>query len=260
MPTQNPKISAYVPSIVYESFKQYEKEHGGSMSQAVIQLLADYFGIDLSNSTIKSTGGLQSRLENLENEMKELRIALTDLSNKVDHGIYEGSSLKENKHSNLEFLSASSSTDVDNAPHTIEDYSETTEIPPGDSSNEEALHETFLPLDKQEETLHTITSSVEGEPKSELLLQLEIEQIPSELPSDIRHEDVNKNIPPLSTAKISKRFSLSPAMLNKASKYESAKLKEYTASKDPDQIPWIYSPSKKRFYPLHKPSSSQVDY
>lgn len=45
MPTDNPKISAYVPQLVYDTFKQFQDERGISMSQAVIVILAEYFGI-----------------------------------------------------------------------------------------------------------------------------------------------------------------------------------------------------------------------
>lgn len=43
MPTNNPKISAYVPQYVFDRFKQYEKEQGLSMSQAVAGILIRYF-------------------------------------------------------------------------------------------------------------------------------------------------------------------------------------------------------------------------
>lgn len=43
MPTDNPKISAYVPQHIYDRFKVYQEEQGLSMSQAVTSILTDYF-------------------------------------------------------------------------------------------------------------------------------------------------------------------------------------------------------------------------
>lgn len=91
MPTEKPKISAYVPPVVYQSFKEYEKQHGGSMSQAVTQLIADYFDIDLTTQTIQSNGGLQNKITCLHDEIKslddginELKATTALLSQKVD--------------------------------------------------------------------------------------------------------------------------------------------------------------------------------
>jgi hypothetical protein len=85
MPTDNKKISAYVPDVVYDRFKQFQEEHKLSMSQAAIEIFAAYFGINL-NPTIpsNSTSELQSRLETLEKALADLQETHFALSKKVD--------------------------------------------------------------------------------------------------------------------------------------------------------------------------------
>lgn len=85
MPTDNKKISAYVPDVVYDRFIQYKEEHKLSMSQAAIEIFADYFGINL-NPTIsnESTGELLGRVGTLEKELAGLKTYLKLLSERVD--------------------------------------------------------------------------------------------------------------------------------------------------------------------------------
>ena len=45
MPTDNPKISLYVPQVIYDRFSEFAKQQGLSMSQAGIVVLAEYFGL-----------------------------------------------------------------------------------------------------------------------------------------------------------------------------------------------------------------------
>jgi hypothetical protein len=241
MPTQNPKISAYVPQIVYDKFKQYEKEQGVSMSQAVIELLSNYFGIDLSSYTIKSTGGLQSRLEFLENEFTQMKTAFTKLSEEVDRINFISSSPEKNK-----FLEE----DPEIHLHKSSDIKpEVVEISSNIENNFEQhvsqgiANYTDLKLDLLKSESASQTSL-----KNEPLFRLQ-----SELPDDIANKNIDDAIAPLKISEIAERFGLSQAMLNKASKYPIDKQIEYTASKDKDQRPWVYSQSKKRFYPLRKP-------
>lgn len=85
MPTDNKKISAYVPDVVYDRFKQFQEEHKLSMSQAAIEIFAAYFGINL-NPTVsnESTGELQRRVEILEKVLADLQESHYVLSKKVD--------------------------------------------------------------------------------------------------------------------------------------------------------------------------------
>ncbi len=46
MPSDNPKISAYVPQSVYDCFKDFQKKQKLSMSQATIVIMSEYFGLE----------------------------------------------------------------------------------------------------------------------------------------------------------------------------------------------------------------------
>lgn len=85
MPTENPKISAYVPQVVYDRFKEFKDERGLSFSQAAIEVFAEYFGINLvDNSTKEYTGGLPDRISQLEQLVADLKQSYVYLSEKVD--------------------------------------------------------------------------------------------------------------------------------------------------------------------------------
>ena len=81
MPTDNPKISLYVPQQIYDRFKEFQKEQGLSMSQAGIVILAEYFGI---KETIKeitqgtTVGGVTL------GEFEELKRKFSELEGKVN--------------------------------------------------------------------------------------------------------------------------------------------------------------------------------
>ena len=85
MPTENPKISLYVPQHIYDRFIEYKEESGLSMSQAGTVLLAQYFGIE---DTIKdiaegvTVGGVTlDRVEKIEDEIKQLKEQIKNLVN-----------------------------------------------------------------------------------------------------------------------------------------------------------------------------------
>ena len=75
MPTDNPKISLYVPQVIYDRFSEFAKQQGLSMSQAGIVVLAEYFGLQeaLKETTEGTTiGGVTlDRVEKIERRLEE---------------------------------------------------------------------------------------------------------------------------------------------------------------------------------------------
>jgi deoxyribodipyrimidine photolyase-like uncharacterized protein len=85
MPTENPKISLYVPQHIYDRFMEYKEESGLSMSQAGTVLLAEYFGLEETIKDITegvTIGGVTlDRVERIEQELKELKEQVNNLVN-----------------------------------------------------------------------------------------------------------------------------------------------------------------------------------
>ena len=82
MPTDNPKISLYVPQQIYDRFKTFQEERKLSMSQAGIVILAEYFGIEetikeiiegttVGGITLSEFEQLKQRIEQLEKRVEQ---------------------------------------------------------------------------------------------------------------------------------------------------------------------------------------------
>lgn len=75
MPTENPKVSAYVPQALFDRFKQFQEERGLTMSQATIALMSEYFGLEqtVKGSLLATVGGITlERIEAIESELRRL--------------------------------------------------------------------------------------------------------------------------------------------------------------------------------------------
>jgi hypothetical protein len=75
MPTENPKISAYVPQALFDRFKRFQEERGLTMSQATIALMSEYFGLEqtVKGSSLATVGGITlERIEMIESELRRL--------------------------------------------------------------------------------------------------------------------------------------------------------------------------------------------
>ena len=82
MPTDNPKISLYVPQQIYDRFRDFQKDQHLSMSQAGIVILAEYFGI---KETIKEiTEGTTIGGVTLA-EFEDLKDRVLELEKKVEY-------------------------------------------------------------------------------------------------------------------------------------------------------------------------------
>lgn len=83
MSTDNPKISAYVPQALYDRFKQFQDEQSLSMSQAVIVLFAEYFGLEqviknVSDEVIIGNITLP-RIEKIEQQLSQILLDVEEL-------------------------------------------------------------------------------------------------------------------------------------------------------------------------------------
>ena len=74
MPTNNPKVSAYVPQHIFDRFKAFYGERQLSMSQAIAVILSEYFQLDQQvNHDSKLLGSLLTdRLTTLEDKLISL--------------------------------------------------------------------------------------------------------------------------------------------------------------------------------------------
>lgn len=98
MPTDNPKISLYVPRQIYNRFREFQKEQELSMSQAGIVILAEYFGIKESIREITegtTIGGVTLA------EFEELKERIAKLEKQVEQK-QTTSELLEGKRQSLE--------------------------------------------------------------------------------------------------------------------------------------------------------------
>lgn len=234
MPTENPKISAYVPQVVYDRFKQFQTERELSMSQAVVELLVDYFGIDLTaNPTREFTGGLPDRVGKLEQELINLKQSYVRLFEEVDQikstgellniepviaDIQDGASIPESS-LNSELLQDV----VVDLSNQVNDSSE-----PESSLDDEPLVDTA-----QEVVVSELKSSSNSEPHKQLDF-IEVEKrSDSKLLDELRSS-------PLSGKTLSLRLSIhTSALSNKKTKLSQEEFYSWLQNQDIDGIRWV---------------------
>ena len=234
MPTENPKISAYVPQVVYDRFKQYQEERQLSMSQAVTEILAHCFELNLEFPKKEFTSELPSRLIEIEQSLEELKGLYTQLASKVDHIQTTSKLLYSNT--------------LNNVDHQIPVISE-------------SLSELKSKL---------LTDSSESEAKSELLGKL-LGELPkeqhSEVPVQLNLVDSQSNSLSgslkelsLSGVKLAERLSIDRTTLGTHRKKDSEEeFANMTSQKDPDAIKWVYSDQLKSYVPYGDLFLEQVE-
>jgi hypothetical protein len=253
MSTDNKKISAYVPDVIYDRFVQFKDERDISMSQAAIEIFAAYFGINL-NPTIsnESTGELLGRVDTLEKELLGLKIHFKLLSERVD--------LMQSTSEPLitEPVEASIDKDINSEP----DSSLQDELPKEDITEQpidaDIIDEPDSSLDSEllNETQDVNNSDLLSEVKTEPLFKLVSESVKTIPSLSGSVDELFKSLPidiefrSLKTSELAQRFKLSEAMVHKIKKFDINKQILYTSSKDPDKRSWVYLESAKLFYPL----------
>lgn len=236
MPTENPKISSYVPKVVYERFKQFQEERKLSMSQAVIELLAEYFAIDLSSGSSKETGsGLLSRIQDLEQVVSDLKRSYNYLMNKVD-SLQFTSELQESIAESSLLSKPLSELQNDNLPEL---FSEPTGKPDG-----ELLSESFEKQENQELPSAELPSELKSKLPDSSPLQLGILDSNSDV-TDTLVGELNSGLPSKLSIKIdgnilAKRLNTTVGNIRtKRSTVGTTKqFTEWTTKKDVDKIAW----------------------
>ncbi len=66
MPTDNPKVSGYVPQPIYDRLIEFQKERKISISQAVTVVLAEYFGVNHQVDQASLGGVTLAQIHSLE--------------------------------------------------------------------------------------------------------------------------------------------------------------------------------------------------
>jgi hypothetical protein len=277
MPTQNPKISAYVPPVVYDRFKQFWEEREISMSQAVAQVFAEYFDIDLSTSTVRSTSGLLDKVDELSKKIEEMSISFAALSEKVDQISSRSSSPKRGTKKSGFSDEISLSLDLESEPQ-------------GELKNEldaqssvDFLPEPVLPLYEQVDQLKSKNDSKSGANSGNTLYEASLGS--EELVPDVESQrQENLSFVLESENKSSLQLGVgdepqvefienSPVKLDKdtlairlkhSSGYltnQKSKLKEnfidWIAEHDPDKIRWVFKKEGKKSYYLLPDDLSQ---
>lgn len=242
MPTENPKISGYVPKVVYDRFKQFQEERGLSMSQAVIEILVEHFGIDLTNNSTKEfTGVLPDRVGRLEQDLADLKQSYVYLSNKVDFI----QSTSEPQKDVLNNLPRSSS----NGKPIVEPLNNLSSELPDESEKELPITRYLIEQENKLSDSGELSSELKSKPLDLSPHQLEIidseQQQVSDLPSNpLSGLEIKINYPTLAL-----RLEATEGYLkNKKSTSSPEQFTEWSTKKDPDKIGWQPVKEGKKVY------------
>lgn len=233
MPTDNPKVSAYVPQSIKDRLKAFREERDISESQALILILAEYFGMPeaLARSPQGNhAGGVTlARIEALEERLASLATPQSsvpsDLLEKIDQLNLAVSFFAER----LEALEQSS-------------------LLSGLKSEPKESDPVLLQEDEKSPNQLALDLAEDGQPIREDVSSSHwvfIESTPSGLPSEPLGE-----IKPIPASKLSTlRFKLNKDTVSKAKgeKVGEAFI-EWSRKKDPDGIAWKYVESPFKGY------------
>jgi HPt (histidine-containing phosphotransfer) domain-containing protein len=249
MPTDNPKISAYVPQPVYDAFKQFQEDRSLSMSQAAIAIFAEYLGVEEVKSGDSRVGGVTlERFEQLEqtvNQLKEEVERFEQLEQTVNQLKEEVENLK----------STSSSPEVNQLEIEYRGTAEKViDIDDAKSSSEKKNTTGELPIDRQNLESQDQLDNKKTIPSDQYELTDEQKSVPPLSPTSEPQQEIIK---PISGQKLSSiRFGLGKDTVSghkRKCKDNMDSFTEWTREKDPDDIGWTYT--SKGYVPADELSS-----
>jgi hypothetical protein len=239
MPTENPKISAYVPQVVYDRFKQFQEERKLSMSQAATELIVQYFGINLKEeSTAQSTSSLHDRIAQIEYELGKLQDLYAHLGSKVEFKEFT-SELLEIKPDSEELVNQEDSLNISRLDSKL---------------LSELQHEikSQLPSD-QPSTASSLPGKLNSEPKKNLGLVQDLSKestnSSSKPKSNLKDKLLNEHEIKFNKNMLASRLNVKVGYLdNKKSELSSDEFTKWTVGKDPDGIGWTSLRESRKVY------------
>lgn len=261
MPTNNPKVSAYIPQHIFDCLKAFYEERSISMSQAVAIIFAEYFGVNYQVDQVFLGGVIPAQIHSLEQ-------TLSNFIESADRRFQELEAIVKSFE-----LSSNPLLDQDELPiqFTSSQSGESLDEIIDSSKNEINVLIPKIIQDKQYEI--TLPSELLSEPliedisgSGQIGWQSANSVLLGELHSGLPHKKpdqelsdelkVNENelipsIQPLSGIQLGKRLNVHHSAVTR---YKSGKRKqsltEWSKSVDPDGVAWEYSEEQKKYIPL----------
>lgn len=239
MPTNNPKVSAYIPQDVFDRFQLFCKEKKISMSQAVAVIFTEYFEIE---PQVNFSGGLLlDRIKDLELKVDELM----GLKNEAVETQLKGGEL-QNVFESEPLINDAQVESYDDGAVVYHGQEFLSELNGGSSSNLQ---------DIPTENLAKVIEYPEVEKKSGLAESL------SNVSSTIFDLDSIAS-DGLTTTKLAERFGSKPT--NVSSQKAKLKLKpkkfiEWSKKQDPDGWGWEFRNDSSLFYRVPPASLSEEE-
>jgi len=244
MPTSNPKVSAYVPQHIFDKFKAFYKERELSMSQAVIEVFAHYFGLNLEEPTQEYTGGLPGKLLQVEKSLEELKELYLSLASQVENIQTTSRLLKNDTPDSLVEPLSKPLSELENETFQATEQYET------DGGLFVGLPSELQSKLPDKEPKEDIGVADRSTPQAISPLNSGLES-GNELKVD--EAEVILSIQPLSAGELSKRLKMDPSTIIK---YKNGKRKqnlaEWSKNVDPDGVAWEYSGEQKKYIPLNQ--------
>jgi hypothetical protein len=243
MPTNNPKVSAYIPQGVFDRFQLFCKEKEISMSQAVAVIFTEYFEIE---PQVNSSGGLLlDRIKDLELKVDELMGLKSGVTGtQVELGRIEVSLPNEPLNS-LEIASYEDGVVVYNGQGGL---SELDSSLPSELKSELLVPIKFEPYEGDavsQKDLGELNHSLLNEPSKELEVKITGDLVNQQKLSISVPEAVGG----ISAKELSVRLGYDDSSLGKKAKKSLREdFTNWSRNKDPEGIAWEYR--DKKYYPL----------
>lgn len=202
MPSELPRVAAYLQTSIHDKLAEFCEVQGLSQSQAINQILAEYFGVSPSDP-LRSTPKSEARLSAVEGELSIVREQLSTLTQVVEDLQKRGSKSLSNSPSSspkaeTQLLGDSPDSSPGSSPTSVSEF---------------------------------LSESPSSSPKPQSPTS---GNVPSNLPSDIP-ASLNRN-------QLAKRLGCTKSnMTYQLKKGDEAAFIAWSKEKDPDGIGWRYN-------------------